>query len=242
MRITISESQYNRIILESQYELVLTESLYTAHNYNDKVSKLKKAILTGLSLATILSAITKSSIPQQEKDELTTLTEYMYEQLQQEHKNDSIRKLKIDACKDYIQYALSNKDFDIKNLKVSPEEFVRVSEINNFDLPLLLAAAHQESCFGMTNRARLTNSIFSQGAYDDGTNKIKYKTQNESIQGYVNLLRKDYLVRNKTITDLLKDNSFVNFDGKRYASDPDYEKKIRMLRNNIIRKYPILTK
>jgi hypothetical protein len=58
--------------------------------------------------------------------------------------------------------------------------------------------------------------------------------------GYVKLLRNDYLIDGKTLFNLLKPGQFVNYNGDSYASDTNYEKDIKNIRNRIIRMYPIL--
>lgn len=147
---------------------------------------------------------------------------------------------KVEAVKGYIAYAIKNQNYKYKDLQVSPEAFVIESIKNDFDLPLMLAQAHQESCFGMSARARKTNSVFAIGSHDDGTNKRFYDTQDESIAEYINLLKNHYLVNGKTELDLLKTNGFVDCKNNRYASDENYEANIRRLRNKIIKMYPVL--
>ena len=110
----------------------------------------------------------------------------------------------------------------------------------NFDLPFLMAVAHQESCFGATPRAQRTNSVFSEGSWDNGQNKVTYSDPNESVYGYIDLMNRSYIVNGKSLFDLLAPGEFVNGIGKRYASDVNYERKIKSLRNRILQKYPEL--
>lgn len=147
---------------------------------------------------------------------------------------------KVDAVRSYMKYALENQKYKYENLRLSPESLVLASIENDFDLPMMMAQAHQESCFGMTPRARRTNSVFSVGSYDDGTDLYTYKTQDDSIQPYIDLLKKSYMVNGKTELDLLKPRAFVNFRGNRYAGDPNYEAHVRNIRNRIIAMYPVL--
>ena len=49
-----------------------------------------------------------------------------------------------------------------------------------------------------------------------------------------------YLIDGKTIYDLMTPGKFVNELGKRYAQDPNYENKIKSIRNRIIKMYPEL--
>lgn len=104
----------------------------------------------------------------------------------------------------------------------------------------MLTAAHLESCFGATNRAKRTNSVFSVGAYDNGKDIVTYSDPNESIYGYIKLINNDYLINGKTINDLLRPGGFINKNGHRYASKKNYEKILRNIRNKIINTYPEL--
>jgi hypothetical protein len=136
--------------------------------------------------------------------------------------------------------ALNNQNFTFKSTGLKPETLVKASIEKGFDLPFLMAAAHQESCFGATSRSRRTNSVFNVGSYDDGRNVVIYDDPNQSVYGYIELLENDYLVDGKTIFDLLKPGKFVNYNNKRYASDKQYESKLRRLRNRILKQYPEL--
>ena len=142
------------------------------------------------------------------------------------------------ASEEYKFFGITS-DPTPKSMLMSPEKIVDICDENGFDLPLLLAQAHQESCFGMTNRARRTNSVWSVGSYDNGKDVCKYANQNSSIQPYINLMKNNYLA-DKTIDELLSPGNFVNKKGLRYAQDKNYEGKIKNLRNRIINKYPEL--
>ena len=147
---------------------------------------------------------------------------------------------KVEAVTQYIKYAITNQNYKYEDLKLSPETLVLESIKHNFDLPFMMAQAHQESCFGMSPRARKTNSVFAVGSYDDGSNKHIYETQDESISTYINLLKSNYLVNGKSELDLLKTNGFVDYNNNRYASDENYEITIKYLRNKIIKMHPVL--
>lgn len=125
---------------------------------------------------------------------------------------------------------------DPNQIELSAEHIVNMCNKYNFPIPLLLAQAHLESHFGTTSRAQKTNSVFSVGSYDDGRNVYKPSTQNESIENYI-LTIQNYYLKDKTIDELLANGGFVNFRGHRYASDKNYELKIRQTMNGIIKKY-----
>ena len=132
-------------------------------------------------------------------------------------------------------------NYNNSSTDLTPQALVQASEKYSFDLPLLMAAAHLESCFGATNRAKRTNSVYSVGAYDNGKDIITSSHPNQSIEGYIRLLNNDYLINGKTIEDLLKPGGFINKNGKRYASKKNYENLLKSVRNKIIQQYPELS-
>lgn len=86
-----------------------------------------------------------------------------------------------------------------------------------------LSQAQWESSMGRKGRSP-TNNPFNVGEFDEGT-KMKFKSTQEGVQKYYDLVANDYLVGDKTIEDLL--SNYVNFEGNRYASDENYETKIK---------------
>lgn len=153
---------------------------------------------------------------------------------------DSIRTEKISAVRDFMHKSVKNQGFRIENLTLTPEAIVASCENENFDIPLVMAAAKLESCFGLSKRAKKTNSVFAVGCYDNGKNFSFYDTQDESIVPYIQLLKEKYLGESKTVSDILKPGCFVSLDGYRYASDLNYERQISSIRNYIIKSYPVL--
>ena len=186
-------------------------------------------VTTGLTVALLVATISVAHI---------TNEVMKFEQ----HRIDTLgRADKIKEVETYMEFALKNQGFSRSATGLKAETLVDVSIEKGFDLPFLVAAAHQESCFGATRRARKTNSVYSVGAYDSGVNTITYKDPNDSVEAYVDLLNRRYLIGGKTIHDLMKPGAFVNNVGNRYASDSNYEYKIRKLRNMVIKRCPSLT-
>lgn len=223
------------IISEAQKELIDS-------NLNEEISKKRKILLfiaslivSGYSIAMINSVLDKKY--HMEQEEQKELIRQAYEQT----KKNELREDKIQAVKEYMAYAAKNQGFSPDKIKVSPEAFVDNAEKYSFDLPMLLAQAHLESCFGLTRRAQKTNSIFSIGAYDNGKNHCVYNTQDESIPHFIKIVQNDYL-SHKSLDDLLKKGGYTNHNNDRYASDKNYEWKVNNVRNRIIKNYPILTK
>ena len=99
----------------------------------------------------------------------------------------------------------------------------------DIDVVFVLAQGQIESHYGTTGLARKTNSVFNVYAYD-GTEfeeiheKGKFSHPNKSVKPYLDLLSRRYLSSNVSEYDLML--NFVDKDGNRYASDPNYEKKL----------------
>lgn len=108
--------------------------------------------------------------------------------------------------------------------KIKGELVVDKCLSKNFDICLLLAQAHLESNFGTRGRAIATNSIFGVGHYDDGQNRVHYKTADEAIDKYIELMVRSYLKSNPPIKALKK--GLKNKYGADYASNPEYETKL----------------
>ena len=76
--------------------------------------------------------------------------------------------------------------------------------------------------------ASKTNSVWNIGAYDDYSYSrimnYKYSHPNESIEPYLKLLYERYLTY-ETEEGLL--NKFVDHNGRRFASDKNYEERLR---------------
>ena len=228
--IIITESQLRLISERLNIEMILED----ASNNNDRnkiLSIVKKLLAAGISAAVILSMLTNAHISDSIKKEAEEIIMAQ---------PDTMFSKKVDAVKDYMVIAAKNQGYNPDDIKLSPEAMVQAANDNDFDLPFLLAQAHLESCFGLTPRARRTNSVFSVGCYDNGKNVCNYPTQDDSIIPYINLIKNDYLVGGKTLDDLLQKGKFVNGINKRYASDPYYESKVKNIRNRIISKYPEL--
>lgn len=97
------------------------------------------------------------------------------------------------------------------------------------DICFVLAQGEMESHYATKGIGGKLNNVFNVGVYDNLTyseisKNYKYDYPNQSIRPYLELLTKSYLV-NKTEEDLLHD--FVNIQGNRYASDVNYERKLK---------------
>ena len=150
---------------------------------------------------------------------------------------------KVAAVEDYLITAFTRYGHPerLKNLDVTAEDFVKVSYEEDIDLPLLLAAGWIETKMGTEGVCvtRGTNSMYSVGAWDDGSTRNYYDSKVESMRHYARIIKNDYL-RGRDVDTLLKDGNFVNMNGHRYASNPSYEKALRLTRNKILKNYDVL--
>lgn len=247
MKLVLTEQQFNEIILREALEMSIFESLNESKNINDLKRKIKRAILAGATVAAIIGAIAKISANNEEKKmlkqyaiELAENGRYIDSINKQQQKADSIRNLKIEACRDFMETALNNQGYTMDDTQLTPEALVDTCEKNNFSIPFAMSVVNWESCFGATNRAKRTNSVFSVGAYDDGRDVCTYGSPDESIQPFIDLINNDYLINGKTINDLLKPGCFVNKNGHRYSRSTTYERDVKDKMNKIARMYPVL--
>lgn len=233
-QVVLTESQMAEIICEEYLSEKLVGLLSESRTESELKRKIRKALLLGMSVAAISAAIRHSDIPNVFKKKLIDDVE------QQASVDTTGFAQKVKDVRAYMENALTNQGYSMKSTGLKPETLVSVSMKTGFDLPFLMAAAHQESCFGATPRARRTNSVYSVGSYDDGRNVVTYADPNDSVEDYVDLLNRRYLVDGKTIHDLMTPGKFVNDQGNRYASDKNYETKIKSIRNRIIKQFPDL--
>ena len=243
MKVILTEAQLKRLISEEASENLLCEQLNESASFKEMAKKIRNAIMIGCAATTIISAIARANISDAEKQQLTNMvnTEMQAQNNKegQEEASDDFQK-KVDAVSNYMATALKNQGYTMNSTGLKPETMVKVCEEKGFSLPFMMAAAHLESCFGATNRARKTNSVFSVGSYDNGKNVVTYSDPNDSVADYVDLLERRYL-DGKTLNDLLRPGGFMDKDGHRYASNPKYERQLSSIINKIKNKYPELS-
>ena len=237
----------DEILIEQLVEKYGPETVLESLFDKEHKMKIKKLIMSGIISGALLTSFLNSNyFSPAEKAEIAEKIENTEgnSKLPKYSPQDTIPHFeeKVKAVEDYMIKAVENRGLSAKAIQMTPAQLVIDAARYNFDLPLALAQAHQESCFGTTPRAQRTKSVFSVGLWDNGHNKTTYNTQDDSIKDYMQLMTSDYLQNGKKdVTDLLKPGGFVNHNNDRYASDPHYENKIRYIRNKIIKDYPILT-
>jgi len=212
---------------------VLVERYGAERLLNEGFSKKKLAALIG---AGIIAGSSIMDLPKNGSKKEDNMIEYNnpYGINNIDYKN-IVKKEKL--VKEYISDILSKHGKTLSDLRFNPDNLVLASYQYGYDLPLLLAQLQIESHFGTTKRAQKTNSMFSIGAYDDGRDVVKYADQDSSIIPFIKIIKRDYLMNGKKEIDQLLQN-FVNHNGHRYASNPNYESDLAKTRNSIISKYP----
>lgn len=107
----------------------------------------------------------------------------------------------------------------------------------NIDICFVLAQGEIESHFGTIGLGSKFNNVFNVDVHDkvkgkhDMNKKYIYEYPNQSIEPYLQLLNKNYLV-DKLESDLMQ--NYVDINGSRYASDENYEEKMRFKYKHII--------
>lgn len=245
-KVIISETQLQQIVIHEECEDMLLCALNESANLNVIKKKIRKALIMGASVAVILAAIAKLAISSEEKNELKQMVqnEMAADTIQQQDtipQKDTIHDQKVQACKEYMEWAMKNQGYGWKTTRLTPEAIVTACEQNDFSIPFTIAIANLESCFGQTPRSKKTNSVFSVGSFDNGKNYCVYDSPDKSIIPFINIIKSDYLQNGKkSINDLLLPNGFVNGNGDRYASNAKYEREVKNIMNRIIKMYPIL--
>ena len=136
--------------------------------------------------------------------------------------NYELFQRKVEALKNEINRVLAYKNKSTDDIRFNIENVVYLCYKYDFDLTLLVAMMQGETHFGTSNRSIRTGSVISIGQYDNKT-VVTYNNQDECFEPYIKIVQRDYLDNgNKSVDDILADGKFVNYMGKRYASDPRY--------------------
>ena len=120
-------------------------------------------------------------------------------------------------------YIKSKSDADI-----SAELLVHYCLKDSVPIILALAQGQLESGLGSAGRATKTKSIWNVGAWDGHTHSTStnYKTFNDAIPAYTSLIHRRY-------RDMDPYKNFIDCDGKRYAADLTYERKLFRISSSI---------
>lgn len=226
-----------------------------AVNEDFKSAILGLAILGTLSYGAMKSCINSENFTDLEKERIETI-------MSQDNitpadipnfgeKVDAVNRYMEDVMKKRFGYQKASNGKpawlnEYNKITLSAENLVLTCAKYRYDLPLALYTAYLESCLGTskrchdgTNGNKPTHSVWSVGSVDSGANWNYYSHDDESLEPYIRLMLKNYLV-DKTVDQVLKSGKLVNTQGNRYASDPRYENKLAAGRRHILRNYPEL--
>lgn len=150
-------------------------------------------------------------VPQFPKSEIHRLDLY-------QERMDSLR---IQLVKEVDSYMRKH----YPNTKLSADYIVDICIDQNFDIPLLLSQAQQESGFGKRMKG---NSVF-------GVISRQYTNVDNAVKDYVAIMKKSY-VKTRTPEECIASGFYVEGSRKyKYAGNPAYAQTIGKIRSNIIR-------
>lgn len=246
-KIFLTEEQLEYIIKEDR--VLLNEGFFKkwytgCESFHEYFNRTLTLLSMGVLSVTMGIAIMKQYFPEEmEKNKNEILLKFNSaenktnkESVNFSNEKNDLFKRRVTEINNLMKYVSELNGRDPNKIELSAEHIVNMCDKYNYSLPLLLAQAHIESHFGTTQRAKKTNSVFSVGSYDDGRNIYNPSTQNESVENYIKIMQRDYLA-NQSIDELLQPGHFVNHNGHRYASDKNYENKIKQTMNGIIKKF-----
>jgi hypothetical protein len=133
------------------------------------------------------------------------------------------REAHLEAAKTYLDSKKGRHEFKPEDL-VDPIEKYYKETGYVYPIDLMLTNMRAEGAFnpGDRGRSKWTNPV-NWGEHDSGT-KLRFKHPKDALYSYIKGMHKNYLGDNKTPDDLAQ--NFVNKKGYRYASNPDYERKL----------------
>lgn len=97
------------------------------------------------------------------------------------------------------------------------------------DIAFVIAQGIIESHMGTKGKATITNSVWNVGSFDNGVSICLYDDPNNSIEPYLNLLKRKYIKKDHNC--LL--DSYINKNGHRYATADNYEDYLKKVMNKI---------
>lgn len=116
---------------------------------------------------------------------------------------------------------------------LTADNYLKVSNETGVPVELLLVQGIQESNFGTAGRAVRTKNVGNVGNTDDGKAR-NMSSWEDGLRVQANLLKREYGATSMDAVKNLVQNGFVRTKDKaRYASDPQYEKRLSGLLKTI---------
>lgn len=186
----------------------------------------------GLCVAIIVITITTAIVTHNKIYSDCGLTDYNYMIYRDR------TELALDGCRDRIVTEIDNYiDSIAPDSGLNGIKLFELCDAYDIDVRFAMAQAEAESHFGTKGMAAKTNVVWNVRAYDD-TNAEEMKSKGHdaphpdmSIEPYLKLLVTSYFVDGKNELDMF--DNFVDVNGKRYASNPNYENLVEGIYNRI---------
>lgn len=196
-------------------------------------SKLKRTLhVIALVATVIVLAITTTTLTHNKLCNDSGMTDYNYQIYR------SRTELAMEGVRDDIVSEIDNYiDSVAIESGLNGIKLFELCDKYGVDVRFAMAQAEAESHFGTKGMAAKTNIVWNVKTYDgDTVEDVKHRGDHfrhpdESIEPYLLLLVNNYFVDGKTEEDMFI--SFVNKDGKRYASNPKYESMVLNIYNRI---------
>lgn len=194
---------------------------------------LKKVLkIAATAVMVIVLAVASTTITHNKLCNNTGMSDYSYQIYR------SRTELAMEGVKDNIVTEIDNYiDSVATDSGLNGIRLFELCDKYGVDVRFAMAQAEAESHFGTKGVAAKTNMVWNVKAYDNRTaddmiKKGDAKTHPDmSIEPYLILLTNEYLVNGKTEHDML--DKFVDSNGKRYASNPNYETMVLNIYNRI---------
>lgn len=194
---------------------------------------LKKVLkIAATAVMVIVLAIASTTITHNRLCNNTGMSDYSYQIYR------SRTELAMEGVKDNIITEIDNYiDSVASDSGLNGIRLFELCDKYGVDVRFAMAQAEAESHFGTKGVAAKTNMVWNVKAYDNRTaddmiKKGDAKTHPDmSIEPYLILLTNEYLVNGKTEHDMF--DKFVDSNGKRYASNPNYETMVLNIYNRI---------
>ena len=189
---------------------------------NNKRFKRIKNLLCRKSLITLIIVLMIFCITPTINSKEFIYNGHIVETVSKDIRKDSLKNEMIKEVTKYIKSKTS------KSNEFIPKYLVHAGLSNNIDICFMMAQTQIETYYGTTGAGRESSrkSMF-------GVIKKSYPTYEESINHYCEILKKYYLVKEKTEQHLM--TKYVTSKGGKYAGNPKYEAELRTAYNSIKR-------
>ena len=111
MKVILTEKQIDSLLQAEGVARLLQESLGESKNLENLKKIVLRLIAAGIAATTIIAAINKVNAPSWEKEKLRQMVLARQDNAE---KIDTVFEKKVNACREYMEYALKNQNFTLK--------------------------------------------------------------------------------------------------------------------------------